>query len=115
MLIYKPPQSLFIIGQATMETQTLLGLSEPLQQDMNSGVKFLSLQQDDTLTRLERATFPSVQRLQEPLGYLAEGLLQTRLLGHGEVAHRLPASAQLLHLDFHPGGVVVAALDQIPR
>lgn len=48
------------------------------------------------------------------LRYLTQRLLQARLLGHRQVAHRLPAGAQLLHLHFDPGRVVVAALDQLP-
>lgn len=48
------------------------------------------------------------------LQYLTQRLLQARLLGHRQVAHRLPAGAQLLHLNLDPGRVVVAALDQLP-
>lgn len=57
VLFYKPPQSLLIVGQAAMKTQTLLGLSEPLQQDVNSGVELLSLQQGNKLTQLEKSHF----------------------------------------------------------
>lgn len=48
VLLDKRLQSLLIIRQAAMETQTLLCLSQPLQQDMNSRVKLLSLQPKDT-------------------------------------------------------------------
>lgn len=47
--------------------------------------------------------------------YLRQGLLQARLLGHGQVAHGLPAGAQLLHLHLDPRRVVVAAIGQLPR
>ena len=46
--------------------------------------------------------------------HLAEGLLQPALLGHGQRAHRVPAAPQLLHLGADPGGVVVAAVHQLP-
>lgn len=48
------------------------------------------------------------------LQYLTQGLLQPGLFGHREVAHRLPAGAQLLHLDLDPGRVGVTAVDQLP-
>lgn len=48
MLFNKPLQSLLIIRQAAMKTQTLLCLSKPLEQDMNSWVKLLSLWTEST-------------------------------------------------------------------
>lgn len=47
MLFDKRLQSLLIIRQGAMETQTLLCLGQPLQQDVNSRVKLLSLQSED--------------------------------------------------------------------
>lgn len=112
MLFNKSLHSLFIIWQAAVETQTLLRLRQPLQQDVNGGVKLLSLIPGDTDQSGKRADFfhPPPPRLQ----YLTQRLLQARLLGHREVAHALPAGAQLLHLHLDPGRVVVAALDQLP-
>lgn len=88
VLLNQRLKSLLVVWQAAVEPQTLLGLGQPLQQDVNGGVELLRLRQ---------------------------GLLQARLLGHGQVAHRLPAGAQLLHLHLHPRRVVVAALGQLPR
>jgi len=45
--------------------------------------------------------------------YLTQRLLQPSLFGHREATHRLPASAQLLHLNFDPGRVIVCVLDQL--
>lgn len=33
---------------------------------------------------------------------------------HRQLAHRVPAVAQLLQLHFHPGGVIPAVLDELP-
>lgn len=88
MLLNQRLKSLLVVGQTAVETQALLSLRQPLQQDVNGGVKLLRLRQS---------------------------LLQARLLGHRQVAHGLPAGAQLLHLHLHPRGVVVAALGQLPR
>lgn len=88
MLLNQRLKRLLVVGQAAVETQTLLGLRQPLQQDVNGGVELLRLRQC---------------------------LLQARLLGHRQVAHGLPAGAQLLHLHLHPRRVVVAALGQLPR
>lgn len=61
MLFDKRLQSLLIIRQAAMKTQTLLCLSQPLQQDMNSGVKLLSLQPGDKESdRLTELVLPSI-------------------------------------------------------
>lgn len=43
VLLNKSLHSLFIVRQAAVETQTLLCLRQPLQQDVNCGVKLLSL------------------------------------------------------------------------
>ncbi|KAF3842186.1 hypothetical protein F7725_024137 [Dissostichus mawsoni] len=52
-------QRLLVIRQAAMETQTLLGLGQPLQQDVNGGVKLLSLRREDTHQPALRHTLPS--------------------------------------------------------
>lgn len=110
-------QSLLVVWQAAVETQTLLGLGQPLQQDVNRRVELLRLQPEDTHHQPgshSEFTSPPVTVGGCTVRYLAQRLLQPRLLGHGQVAHGLPASAQLLHLHFDPGRVVVAALDQLP-
>lgn len=48
VLFNKSLHSLFIVRQAAMETQTLLCLCQPLQQDVNRGMKLLSLIPGDT-------------------------------------------------------------------
>lgn len=60
VLFNKCPQSLLIIRQAAMETQTLLCLSEPLQQYVNSRVKLLSLQRKHRLHQAHRLSLPSI-------------------------------------------------------
>lgn len=97
-----------------METQTLLRLSQPLQQDMNSRVKLLSLQPQDTNQSGSQIHYTFYLKSVGARQYLTQGLLQACLFGHREIAHRLPASAQLLHLDFDPGRVIMTALDQLP-
>lgn len=117
MLLNKRLKSLLIIRQAAVETQILLRLSQPLQQDVNSGVKLLRLEPEnpDQSGSLSQFTICTSNVRACPLQYLTQGLLQPRLLGHREVAHRFPASAQLLHLHFDPRRVIVAALSQLPR
>lgn len=113
MLFNESLHGLLIIWQAAVEAQTLLRLRQPLQQDVNGGVKLLSLIPGDTDQSGKHADSfnpPPPPRLQ----YLTKRLLQARLLGHREAAHALPAGAQLLHLHLDPGRVVVAALDQLP-
>lgn len=96
-----------------METQTLLCLRQPLQQDVNTGVELLSLHHMTNVSQAHRK-FTCCVTTAGALQYLTQGLLQSGLFGHRQVAHRLPAGAQLLHLNFDPGRVVVAALDQLP-
>lgn len=50
----------------------------------------------------------------QPFAHLLQGLLQAALLGHRQLAHRVPAVAQLLQLYFHPRGVIPAVLYQLP-
>lgn len=47
VLLNKRLKSLLIIRQAAVETQILLRLSQPLQQDVNSGVKLLRLEPEN--------------------------------------------------------------------
>lgn len=114
MLFNKCLQSLLVIRQAAMKTQTLLCLSQPLQQDMNSRVELLSLWPEDTDQSGSQSQFTFCLTTVRALQYLTQGLLQPGLFGHREVAHRLPASAQLLHLHFDPGRVIVAAVSKLP-
>lgn len=44
VLLNKRLKSLLVVGQAAVETQTLLGLRQPLQQDVDGGVELLRLQ-----------------------------------------------------------------------
>ncbi len=46
------------------------------------------------------------------MSHLTESLLKSCLFRHREAADRLPARAQLLHLNFDPGRVIVAALSK---
>lgn len=53
----------------------------------------------------------------QPLGFffltdLFEGVLESGLLGDGQGTDRVPAVAELLQLNFDPGGVVAARLHQ---
>lgn len=48
VLLNKRLKSLLVVGQAAVETQTLLGLRQPVQQDVNGGVELLRLQAGDT-------------------------------------------------------------------
>ena len=43
VLLDESPQSLLVVRQAAMETQTLLGFGQPLQQDVDAGMEFLGL------------------------------------------------------------------------
>lgn len=43
VLLNKRLKSLLVVGQAAVETQTLLGLRQPLQQDVDGGVELLRL------------------------------------------------------------------------
>lgn len=113
MLFDKRLQSLLIVRQAAMETQTLLRLSQPLQQDMNRGVKLLRLQPEERDQSVSQILFTFYLTTVWAGQYLTQSLLQPGLFGHREVAHRLPASAQLLHLGFDPRRVIVAALNQL--
>lgn len=50
----------------------------------------------------------------QPFAHLLQGLLQAALFGHRQLAHRVPAVAQLLQLYLHPRGVIPAVLNQLP-
>lgn len=47
MLLDKSPEGILVVGQGAMETEALLSLGQPLQQDMDRRVELLSLQPED--------------------------------------------------------------------
>lgn len=46
--------------------------------------------------------------------HLLQGLLQPGLFRHRQLAHCVPAIAQLLQLHLHPSGVIPAVLNELP-